>query len=43
MKKEFCLLVESIDNPKILENLLTITKDYIEYYSILKQKSEVSL
>lgn len=33
IKKEICVLIESIDNPRILENLRIIVTDYEIYIS----------
>lgn len=40
LKQQLHQMVDSIDNPKILENLSIIISDYVNYYSDQKQKNE---
>ena len=41
-KTKLHMMVDSIDNPKILENLVALIGEYIVYYSSNSQKSEAS-
>lgn len=40
LKNKLYLMVDSIDNPKILENLINLTSQYVTFYSDQKRKSE---
>ena len=39
LQNDLHLLVDSIDNPKILENLKVIIIDYVSFYAAKKQKN----
>lgn len=39
-RKKLHEMIDKVDNPKILENLMLLTEEYIEYYSNQPQKSE---
>lgn len=40
IKNELKSLVDSVDNPKTLDNLYAIVMGVIDYYSVPSQKSE---
>lgn len=40
LKNELHQMVDSIDNPKILENLISLVGQYVTYYSDQKRKNE---
>lgn len=39
-RKKIHILINEVNNPGILENLLKFTEQYIKYYSIPEKKNE---
>jgi len=39
-KEKICKIIKSIEEPKVLENLFALVKNFINYYSVQSRKNE---